>query len=61
MQMDVEQVRVFSVKSLYNAIKIKQSGCPFKKLWFIKVPAKIKVFLWLVAKRSILTHDVLKK
>ena len=50
----------FSVKSLYTAIKINQSGCPFKKLWFIKVPAKIKVFLWLVTKRSILTRDVLK-
>ena len=51
---------IFSVKSLCDAIKINQSGCPFKKLWFIKVPAKIKIFLWLVAKRSILTRDVLK-
>uniref|UniRef100_A0ACD5TEX8 Uncharacterized protein n=1 Tax=Avena sativa TaxID=4498 RepID=A0ACD5TEX8_AVESA len=51
---------VFSVKSMYHALKINQVKCPLKNLWFIKVLLKIKVFLWLLFKKSILTRDVLK-
>jgi hypothetical protein len=49
----------FSVRSMYRALKWRSFGFPFKFLWKVKVPAKVKVFLWLVVKRSILTKDVL--
>ena len=49
----------FSVKSLYNALKISLVKVPYRKLWFIKVPLKVKVFIWLAFRKSILTKDVL--
>ena len=51
----------FSVKSLYKELITSGIKFPQKYLWKIKVPAKIKVFLWLVNKNSILTMDVLLK
>lgn len=44
---------------MYLAIKISQVKWPHKKMWFIRVPLKIKIFLWLAAHKSILTRDVL--
>ena len=51
----------FSVRSLYKELITLGLKFPQKYLWKIKVPAKIKVFLWLVNKKSILTGDVLLK
>ena len=51
----------FSVKSLYKELITSGLKFPRKYLWKIKVPAKIKVFLWLVNKKSVLTRDVLLK
>ena len=50
-----------SVGSLYR--KLVNVGVKFPQiyLWKTKVPAKLKVFLWLVNKKSILTRDVLLK
>ena len=50
---------IFSVKSFYNAMQ-SHRVVPYKFLWKIKLPMKIKTFIWLVLKRSILTRDVLK-
>ena len=50
---------IFSVRSLYNALKKTQVKVPYRKIWFVKTPLKIKIFLWLVFKKSILTKDVL--
>ncbi len=52
---------VFSVKSFYRALMIQGSGFPFKKIWKFKIPPRVKVFLWLVLKNSILTKDNLLK
>ena len=49
----------FSVISMHIALKIRSIGYPFKSLWKFKIPAKIKVFLWLAARNIILTNDVL--
>ena len=38
----------FTVRSMYLLIKALQVRCPFRKLWFIKVPLKITVFLRLM-------------
>lgn len=49
--------RKFSAKSFYEHLKMQQVIFPHKKLWKIKVPLKIKIFLWLVLKNIILTKD----
>lgn len=50
----------FSVGSPYRTLKRAQVPYPYKFLWNTKVPLKIKFFLWLVSRGSILTRDVLK-
>lgn len=46
-----------SVKSLYIFLIKTDLGYPQKFLWKVKVPAEIKMFLWLLAQKSILTKD----
>ena len=53
--------RIFSVKSLYLHLVKSDVGFPHKFMWKVKVPAKIKFFLWLLNKKSILTRDNLLK
>jgi hypothetical protein len=48
----------FSVKSMYLAMQCNDV-VPYKFLWKIKIPLRVKTFLWLVIKGSILTRDVL--
>ena len=51
----------FSVKSMYFDI-INASVIPSSKhVWKVKVPLKIKVFMWFVHKQVILTKDNLAK
>jgi hypothetical protein len=47
----------FSVKSTYNALTCSDGGSSFKEIWKGKIPAKIKIFMWLVANNAILTKD----
>jgi hypothetical protein len=49
----------FTVKSTYDAMT--DSGYSFKHIWKGKVPAKIKIFLWLVENNAILTKDNMLK
>ena len=53
--------RKFSVKSLYLHLIKSDVGFPHKFMWKVKVPAKIKFFLWLLNKKSIITRDNLLK
>ena len=53
--------RIFTVKSLYLHLVRTDMGFPHTFLWKVKVPAKIKFFLWLLSKKSILTRDTLLK
>jgi hypothetical protein len=48
----------FSVKSLYLAMQCNEV-VPYKFMWKVKIPLRIKTFLWLMLKKSILTRDVL--
>jgi hypothetical protein len=57
----LEKKGIFTVKSTYNALTQSETGPSFKKIWKGKVPAKIKIFLWLVANNAILTKDNMKK
>lgn len=49
--------RGFSVKSLYNSFQTKKCEKIYKVLWKMKLPFKIKIFLWLVLWMRILTKD----
>lgn len=51
----------FSVRSLYLALKTDQAAWPHRKLWHVKIPLKVKVFLWLMLKNSVLARDNLAK
>lgn len=51
----------FSVKSLYEQMILSSVNFPFKFLWKINVPPKIRVFVWLLVRNSVLTKDNLLK
>jgi hypothetical protein len=44
-----------------TTLKIKQTMCEFKYFWVVNVPLRVKDFVWLVFKNSILTRDNLLK
>ena len=45
------------MKSFYNSLR-NQSFCfPFRFIWGVRLPLKVKIFLWLVLKGKILTKD----
>jgi hypothetical protein len=48
----------FTVKSFYLALQ-NFGAVPHKFLWKVKIPLRIKTFIWLVLKKSILTKDEL--
>ena len=51
----------FSVKSLYSFLIAKRVSIPYRKLWNLKLPLRIKVFCWILIKDRILTKENLKK
>jgi hypothetical protein len=52
---------VFSVKSLYTDLMNGHTRFLHKYLWKIKVPPKIKIFMWFLHKKILLTKDNLAK
>jgi hypothetical protein len=52
---------VFSVKSMYTDMMNGHTVFLRKYLWKIKVPLKIKIFMWFLYKKVILTKDNLAK
>lgn len=51
----------FSVKSTYEHLTRDDMGESHSKIWNSKVPYKIKIFLWLLAKKATLTKDNMVK
>jgi hypothetical protein len=51
----------FSVNSFYKEVKRSHITVPSKFLWKTRLPYKIKVFLWLIMYKKILTKDNLFK
>lgn len=47
----------FSVKSVYNALTMNDTGPYHIKIWKGKIRAKIKIFLWMTLNNAILTKD----
>lgn len=54
-------IKGFTVKSLYNSMQTEKPQKIYKVLWKMKLPAKIKIFLWLLLWKRILTKDNPKK
>jgi hypothetical protein len=52
--------RKFTVKDRYLQLR-SEGNFPYKLFWKIKIPLKVKIFLWLMLKNSILTKDNLLK
>lgn len=48
---------LFSVKSVYSALTVNESGKYHKMIWKSKIPEKIKIFLWMALNNAILTKD----
>lgn len=50
----------YIVKSLYMFYRNKGAKVPYRFLWKVKIPQKIKVFLWLTVNNRILSKVNLK-
>jgi hypothetical protein len=48
---------LFNVKSVYKALTYSDADPYHKTIWKGKIPAKIKIFLWLIMNNAILTED----
>jgi hypothetical protein len=49
--------KVFSVKSVYNHMTKNEVGVDYKRIWKTKLPEKIKIFMWLLEQKVVLTKD----
>lgn len=45
------------MKSLYDNLTKHENGPAYKHIWKASIPLKIKIFLWLVEQKAILTKD----
>ena len=54
---NLDQTCVFTVKSHYLGLIYQNIPNTNKKLWELKIPLKIKIFLWYIKRGVILTKD----
>jgi hypothetical protein len=52
---------IFTVKSMYEDLMNYHEHLPTKYLWKLKVPLKIKIFMWFLRRNVLLTRDNLIK
>jgi hypothetical protein len=52
---------IFLVKSVYAHLTRGETGPSYDRVWKARIPEKIRVFMWLVQQRAILTKDNMKK
>jgi len=58
---DWEKSSIFSLKSTCKHLCRHDYGLNFSRIWKVKLPLKIKIFMWLVIQNSILNKDNLGK
>jgi hypothetical protein len=58
---DLTSSRKFTVKSMYGDMLNGHTRYLRKYLWKIKIPLKIKIFMWFLSKKVLLTRDNLAK
>ena len=51
----------FTVKSMYLDLLNSHTRFPWKYIWRMKVPLKIKIFMWFLQRKVLLTKDNLAK
>jgi hypothetical protein len=51
----------FTVKSVYEHLTRDDNGAAYNRVWKAKFPEKIKIFMWLIEQKSILTKDNMLK
>jgi hypothetical protein len=51
----------FTVKSVYDGLTKNENELYHKRIWKGKIPAKIKIFLWLMSCNALLTKDNLMR
>jgi hypothetical protein len=49
---NLHQNDLYTVRSLYVALINNGTACINKQLWQVKVPLKIKIFMWYTKKRG---------
>jgi hypothetical protein len=49
--------KVFSVKSVYNHLTKNEVGVDYRRVWKAKLPEKIKIFMWFLEQKVVLTKD----
>jgi hypothetical protein len=49
--------KVFSVKSVYNHLTKHESGADYNRIWKAKILEKIRIFMWLLEQKAVLTKD----
>jgi hypothetical protein len=49
--------KTFTVKSMYNSLSNNISGPNMQHSWKAKIPPKIKIFMWLLENKALLTKD----
>ena len=59
--MEIGEERYLSVKTVYSGLSKSETGIYHKRIWKGRIPAKIKIFLWLISNDAILTKENLKK
>jgi hypothetical protein len=52
---------IFTVKSMYEDLMNSHNHFPSKYLWKLKLPLKIKIFMWFLNRKVLLTKDNLIK
>jgi hypothetical protein len=45
------------VKSVYDHLTRDDKGLPYNRVWRAKIAEKIKIFMWLIERKYILTKD----
>jgi len=56
-----ENTGIFSVKSTYAHLCMNELGAQCNLIWKLKLPLKIKIWLWLIEHNALLTKDNLAK
>jgi len=59
--MEIGEERYLSVKTVYSGLSKSETGIYHKRIWKGRIPAKIKIFHWLISNEAILTKENLKK
>jgi hypothetical protein len=49
--------KTFTVKSVYEHLTRGYSGSSYRRIWKLKLPKKIKIFMWLIEQKAILTKE----